>query len=410
MSSSYNPAEETINSILTGLLPVLIVGLFNGFEDGKRMKLSVINIFDDFVIFASIVIYPIITAIDWYQYYSSYYKKTVIAYYTVIAILGIISYIRFLRVQYINEVKENENNKNVSLDEEETEIDERENGETSINMDNVNTNEENDEKINRRVIYKIIKKLFKKSTGEIFKGEMLACYFIFVLTFSSYIGYDAFISGDLDAPNLSLNNVTFSTDNFNNAKNNVNKAFSHMSSYCIENFGVKKCNNLRLTNMIIYFSGIVFYGLHGFYITILRIHKLRKGNLGRYLGDFKHIIDHFKTIFKFFKHINIVLLIVYPAIVSGYLISTDPITTKIAFGICTLAFTRLVDHFNEKPDKINTLISIYLNGEENSKDKEQIDKLTEEIEKLTKKINNQTNVINNLRKEIKENKLNRAET
>uniref|UniRef100_U9TQP7 Uncharacterized protein n=1 Tax=Rhizophagus irregularis (strain DAOM 181602 / DAOM 197198 / MUCL 43194) TaxID=747089 RepID=U9TQP7_RHIID len=215
MSSSYNPAEETINSILTGLLPVLIVGLFNGFED----------------------------AIDWYQYYSSYYKKTVIAYYTVIAILGIISYIRFLRVQYINEVKENENNKNVSLDEEETEIDERGNGETS----------------------------------EIFKGEMLACYFIFVLTFSSYIGYDAFISGDLDAPNLSLNNVTFSTDNFNNAKNNVNKAFSHMSSYCIENFGVKKCNNLRLTNMIIYFSGIVFYGLHGFYITILRIHKLRKG-------------------------------------------------------------------------------------------------------------------------------------
>ncbi|PKY61336.1 hypothetical protein RhiirA4_521907 [Rhizophagus irregularis] len=221
MSSSYNPAEETINSILTGLLPVLIVGLFNGFED---------------------------------------------------AILGIISYIRFLRVQYINEVKENENNKNVSLDEEETEIDERGNDETSINMDdeNVNnTNEENDEKINGRVIYKIIKKLFKKST---------------------------------------------------------------------------------------------------------------------------------------------VLLIVYPAIVSGYLISTDPITTKIAFGICTLAFTRLVDHFNEKPDKINTLISIYLNGEENSKDKEQIDKLTEEIEKLTKKINIQTNVINNLRKEIKENKLNRAET
>jgi peptidoglycan hydrolase CwlO-like protein len=413
MSSSYNPAEETINSILTGLLPVLIVGLFNGFEDGKRMKLSVINIFDDFVIFASIVIYPIITAIDWYKYYSSYYKKTVIAYYTVIAILGIISYIRFLRVQYINEIKENENNKNVSLNEEEKEIDERGNDETSINMDDENVNnkhEENDEKINGRVIYKIIKKLFKKSTGEIFKGEMLACYFIFVLTFSSYIGYDAFISGDLDAPNLSLNNVTFSTENFNNAKNNVNKAFSHMSSYCIENFGVNKCNNLRLTNMIIYFSGIVFYGLHGFYITILRIHKLRKGNLGRYLGEFKHIIDHFKTIFKFFKHINIVLLIVYPAIVSGYLISTDPITTKIAFGICTLAFTRLVDHFNEKPDKINTLISIYLNGEENSKDKEQIDKLTEEIEKLTKKINDQTNVINNLREEIKENKLNRAET
>ncbi|PKK55725.1 hypothetical protein RhiirC2_801656, partial [Rhizophagus irregularis] len=67
------------------------------------------------------------------------------------------------------------------------------------------------------------------------------------------------------------------------------------------------------------------------------------------------------------------------------------------------------DHFNEKPDKINTLISIYLNGEGNSKDKEQIDKLAEEIEKLTNKINNQTNVIYNLRNEIKENKLNKVE-
>ncbi|RGB27471.1 hypothetical protein C1646_769059 [Rhizophagus diaphanus] len=71
MTSTYNPTEETINSILTGLLPVLIVGLFNGFEDSKRKTLSVINIFDDFVIFASIVVYPLITAIEWYQYYST---------------------------------------------------------------------------------------------------------------------------------------------------------------------------------------------------------------------------------------------------------------------------------------------------------------------------------------------------
>uniref|UniRef100_U9UI08 Uncharacterized protein n=1 Tax=Rhizophagus irregularis (strain DAOM 181602 / DAOM 197198 / MUCL 43194) TaxID=747089 RepID=U9UI08_RHIID len=66
----YNPAEETINSILTGLLPVLIFGLFNGFEDDKKKIISMINIFDDFVIFASITIYPLITAFEWYQYYT----------------------------------------------------------------------------------------------------------------------------------------------------------------------------------------------------------------------------------------------------------------------------------------------------------------------------------------------------
>ncbi|PKY62354.1 hypothetical protein RhiirA4_488694, partial [Rhizophagus irregularis] len=238
--------------------------------------------------------------------------------------------------------------------------------EISINVDNENgnnKNEENDEKINGREIIKIIiKALFERSINEI---QLLACYFIFVLTISTYFGYDAFIHGDHD--------LSFGF-------NNPNKVYNHMSSYCIENFGVNKCNSLRLTNIIIYFAGIVFYVLHGLYISILRIRKLRE-----------------------------VLLIVYPAIVSGYLISTSPITTKIAFGICTLSFTRLVDHFNEKPDKINTLISIYLNGEGNSKDKEQIDKLTEEIEKLTNKINNQTNVIYNLRNEIKENKLNKVE-
>ncbi|CAB5386870.1 unnamed protein product [Rhizophagus irregularis] len=485
-NSSYNPAEETINSILTGLLPVLIVGLFNGFEDGKKKKLSVINIFDDFVIFASIVIYPLITAIEWYQYYSNYYKKTVIINYTFIAFFGIISYIYFLLVQYINEENEKneeENNENVSSVEEEKKIDKRGSNEISINVDNENgnnkneenekneeennenvlslveeekkidkrgsdeininvdnengnnkneenekneeennenvssveeekkideigsdeisknvdnengnnKNEENDEKINGREIIKIIiKALFERSINEI---QLLACYFIFVLTISTYFGYDAFIHGD--------HNLSFGF-------NNPNKVYNHMSSYCIENFGVNKCNSLRLTNIIIYFAGIVFYVLHGLYISILRIRKLREGKLGRYLENFKHI-DQFTTILNVFKHINIVLLIVYPAIVSGYLISTSPITTKIAFGICTLSFTRLVDHFNEKPDKINTLISIYLNGEGNSKDKEQIDKLAEEIEKLTNKINNQTNVIYNLRNEIKENKLNKVE-
>ncbi|CAG8558464.1 uncharacterized protein OCT59_026819 [Rhizophagus irregularis] len=384
MSPSYNPAEDTINSILIGLLPVLIVGLFNGFKDGKRKKLSMINIFDDFFIFASIVIFPLITAIEWYQYYSNYYKREVIVNYAVTALFGIISYILFLWVQYKKEDKEKikeENNENV----EGKKIDERGNGETSINVDDENGNNKN-KKINGGGSIKKLFTGFIKFINEIFEGEMLACYFILVLTILSYSGYDAFIHGD-----LGLNN-------------NANKVYSHMSNYCIKNFGINKCNSLRLANRIIYIFGIVVYTLHASCITILHIRKLRESILIRYVREFQRITN-FPTIFKFFKHINIMLLIVYPAIVSGYLISTSPIITRIAFGICTLSFTRLVNHFNEKPDNINTLISIYLNGEVSIKDKkQQIETLTEEIKQLTKVINNQTNVINNLTNQLKENK------
>ncbi|GET49918.1 hypothetical protein GLOIN_2v1778293 [Rhizophagus irregularis DAOM 181602=DAOM 197198] len=92
MSSTYNPTEETINSILTGLLPVLIVGLFNGFED----------------------------TIEWYQYYSR------------------------------NEKNERGNNENM----EEKKIDERGNDETSINMDDENDNNKNERKGNFKMSIK----------------------------------------------------------------------------------------------------------------------------------------------------------------------------------------------------------------------------------------------------------------
>lgn len=34
--SLYDPTDDTIDTILTGLFPVLIIGLFNGFEDKKK--------------------------------------------------------------------------------------------------------------------------------------------------------------------------------------------------------------------------------------------------------------------------------------------------------------------------------------------------------------------------------------
>ncbi|EXX54250.1 hypothetical protein RirG_236350 [Rhizophagus irregularis DAOM 197198w] len=146
----YNPAEETINSILTGLLPVLIFGLFNGFEDDKKKIISMINIFDDFVIFASITIYPLITAFEWYQYYTKSNKIMVIRIYIIAAIFGIISYSFFLFIRYKSKiigVKENENNEQKN-EEKKKKIEEERNDETSISLDEANENKDNERENN----------------------------------------------------------------------------------------------------------------------------------------------------------------------------------------------------------------------------------------------------------------------
>ncbi|CAB4403915.1 unnamed protein product [Rhizophagus irregularis] len=381
----YNPAEETINSILTGLLPVLIFGLFNGFEDGKKKTISMINIFDDFVIFASITIYPLITALEWYQYYTKLNKIMVIINYIIVAIVEIISYSFFLFIRYKSEslykcllfirrkigVEENENN--------EQENEEERNDETSISMDEENENEDNEGENNEdgNSIQHEEKKISKQHIINILKSllsEILVCLFISILTIISMNGYNTFIKGDLEV-NISLN------------VKDINNNYKYISNYCTENFGVNKCDSLRIINMIVYFSSFGLYFLQLIYICYkARLYKLQKRE--------NKILRWFTSILK---HINIIILIVYPAIVSGYLISTNPITTKIAFGICTLSFTRLVNHFNEKPEKVNTLISFYLNSHI-YKDKKQIEKLTEDIEDLTKKLNDKIGELKELKK------------
>ncbi|KAF0399944.1 hypothetical protein F8M41_009631 [Gigaspora margarita] len=65
--NSYDPSQDTIDILMTGLLPAFIIGLFEGFEYEKKTALSFINIFDDFIIIGSILIYPLITASQWSQ-------------------------------------------------------------------------------------------------------------------------------------------------------------------------------------------------------------------------------------------------------------------------------------------------------------------------------------------------------
>ncbi|CAB4476386.1 hypothetical protein RhiirA1_452843 [Rhizophagus irregularis] len=383
----YNPAEETINSILTGLLPVLIFGLFNGFEDDKKKTISMINIFDDFVIFASITIYPLITVLEWYQYNNTEFSKIyLIIYYIILAIDGIISYSFFLFIRYKSEnlhkfslfirskigLKENENNEQKN-EEKKKKIEEERNDETSISMDEENENKDNEGENNEdgNSIQHEEKKISNQHILNIHKSllsEMLVIFFFMIPTVISMLGYNNFI-GDFEG-NDSLTSLD---------KNN----------YCTKNFGVNKCKSLRITNYIVYYCSIGFHFLQLIYIkyyTRKRLLKLQKRE--------NKILRWFTSVLK---HINIIILIVYPAIVSGYLISTNPITTKIAFGICTISFTRLVNHFNEKPENVNTLISFYLNSDNinNYTDKEQIEK---DIEDLTKKLNDKIGDLKELKK------------
>ncbi|CAG8841818.1 13054_t:CDS:2, partial [Gigaspora margarita] len=50
------------------------------------------------------------------------------------------------------------------------------------------------------------------------------------------------------------------------------------------------------------------------------------------------------------------------AIALGYLISDDPVITKLVFSFCAISISRLVEHISDdRPEKIKTLISYFLN-------------------------------------------------
>ncbi|PKY49449.1 hypothetical protein RhiirA4_465453 [Rhizophagus irregularis] len=96
MSSPYDPAIDAINTILTGFLPALIFGMFNSFESKKKKKISFINIFDDLIIFGSIVAFPMQTGFELSQYYNVKPNIYGISAALIPAILGIFSYLLFL--------------------------------------------------------------------------------------------------------------------------------------------------------------------------------------------------------------------------------------------------------------------------------------------------------------------------
>ncbi|CAG8470433.1 24223_t:CDS:2 [Dentiscutata erythropus] len=52
----------------------------------------------------------------------------------------------------------------------------------------------------------------------------------------------------------------------------------------------------------------------------------------------------------------------YETVTLRYLISDDPVITKFVFAYCAIPTSRLADHFsNDRPEKVKTLISYFLN-------------------------------------------------
>ncbi|CAB4398997.1 unnamed protein product [Rhizophagus irregularis] len=272
----------SINTVLSGLLPALIFGMFRGFESEKKKKISFINIFDDLIIFGSIVAFPMCTGFELYQYFNVKPNIYGILATLITAILGIFSYLLFLFPR------------------------------RQINNLNI----------------KILDRLCNPISSTYF--------FIVSLVLSLYFGYF----------NLSL----ITTD------------------YCIINFGFSKCKTLKIMVSIILLYSVIVLLFH------LSSHRVMSRKNTKVL----------LRVLQVLKWLHMISLTVYPAIISGYLLSDNPRITKIAFGITSISFTRLANHFGDKPEEINTAISTYLNFKYNNESQiKSIEKLTEEVEKLT---------------------------
>ncbi|RIB23649.1 hypothetical protein C2G38_2072218 [Gigaspora rosea] len=262
-SDQYNPLDDTINTVLPGLLSGLIVGLFKGFEKAKRKGFSSpINVFDDFIIFYSIIIYPLVSGLQWYNTYTKFGIILIIA--------SIVTFIRIATLYF----------------------------KAFINMQ-------------RDIEYH-----YKKSV----------IYFsIFLLCF------------------ISLN------------------SYNHVSSFCEDTFHLDNCRYLRTKISSAY--GIC--GMLNLFASIYHFYFVKKFTAIH--NRFKEIRKRYSIIHYFLIAANYIIistLMIYPAFIVGYILSNNTYTTKISFSICSIAFSRLIEHFGEAPEKINTVISYYLNYRE----------------------------------------------
>ncbi|CAG8717510.1 28623_t:CDS:1 [Dentiscutata erythropus] len=206
---------------------------------------------------------------------------------------------------------------------------------------------------------------------------------------------------------------------------------SYVSKICVDEFSVSRCNDLKLSNEIV-INVFLLLNLISFIGCILAIlmFKLLINSKNQQTNTFivikflyNHIIYNIviSNFMKISNCITIVVLTIYPAVVSGYILSTDSTTTKIAFLICSLSLSRLIDHFGDnEPKKVMTMISFYLHWTadmivkdriENAKkplaeSKENLKTLADQIhitdEKIKEDINKIKEILENQEKELSE--------
>ncbi|CAG8696505.1 1453_t:CDS:2, partial [Cetraspora pellucida] len=142
----------------------------------------------------------------------------------------------------------------------------------------------------------------------------------------------------------------------------------YVSSYCVEYFGIKRCNDLNTSSVVIYFICI------GISLIYLAFYLAPRIGLKKVYQDINNLRE--KWVYDYLlipNYIVIIILTVYPAIVSGYLLSTNSQTTQIVFAISSISLSRLVEHFGDsEPKKINTAISFYLNCNDEHDPKEML--------------------------------------
>ncbi|CAG8821460.1 21124_t:CDS:2, partial [Dentiscutata erythropus] len=190
----------------------------------KQKELSLINAFDDFIIFSSIIIYPLINGFQWFPYYTDEIRNA----FLIITIVGF----PFLLISYILY------------------------------------------KFAWPKIYDSEKYKENKQILKLCLRKVSVYLIIIILSYLSKYSYDMVIYGD------------YTDFNANQTIQFINPNISYVSKICVKEFSASR-----------------------FVLTI------------------------------------------YPAVVSGYLLSTNSTTTKIAFLICSLSLSRLIDHFGDNEPK-----------------------------------------------------------
>ncbi|CAG8490988.1 4509_t:CDS:1 [Dentiscutata heterogama] len=378
-NNQYDPGNDAINTVIIGILPALVIVLFKGFKNEKRNPSSFINGFDDFIIMVSITINPSFSAFQWL----SYDNKTVIN-----MIFGYISLISFcLRSQH-----------------------------RFFSLLNV-----------KEATYFMISFVY-----------LLVALMSLVLMF----GYSILVIGnDMDSVNII--------------------SFNYIGKLCANNFGTDKCQMLNILNYSVNCTcfGINFlFFIYYFCSNRKMMKKIEEMNKKEKFG-WKTLINLVKKLIKFLKDtifncfkknknddqrkeefpwkkldylisvmnnktmnrlegliffLNRVIsltLVIYPAILSGYLLSTNVTLTKIFFAICIISLSRLIEHFGDnEPEKITTIISYYLNYNSNmhirkliydqlEDQKKQLEKIVDQVGFKSKEVIN--SVKNSLENQIK---------